>query len=614
MNLITGFKKKKIILLIVVITIALAISIFASLNHVRLQANQIIEKGQWIDHVNVDRSLYAPNEQVTITASITNHSERLNHGKIIFIIKHLGKEVGRIETNPFSLEKSKNIELQNKWLPPNTDYQGYLVEAWLVSKNKVLDKMNTAIDISSDWSKFPRYGYITNFGDLSTDEIKQNIDILNQYHINGLQFYDWQYKHHQPLAGTVEQPASQWKDIANRDTYFTTVKEYIDQAHAKNMMAMNYNLLFGAYQYSEKDGVLPEWGLYKDRSHKRQDGHPLPNIWATSKLILENPLNKDWQNYILQKERHVFKALPFDGWHIDQLGDRGTLYDFNGNKVDLYNSYTAFIKQIKEKLQIKLVMNAVNQYGDIAIGGSPVDFLYTEVWPPTIGSYGQLKDAIDRGIKLSKGTKNVVLAAYMNYKKADHKGEFNTPSVLLTDAVIFAAGGDHIELGDTGMLGKEYFPNHNLKMSPDLQKSVKDYYDFLVAYENLLRDQVTPISRKINIDQMEVNSFPIKKAIWYFSKEKENYEILHLINFDNNSSLNWRDDDGMYKKPKELKDFVLKYYTDKEIGKVYLASPDIENGSSQVIPYTRGEDEHGHYLEMTIPSITYWDMIYFERK
>jgi dextranase len=36
-------------------------------------------------------------------------------------------------------------------------------------------------------------------------------------------------------------------------------------------------------------------------------------------------------------------------------------------------------------------------------------------------------------------------------------------SVRLTDATIFAAGGDHIKLGDTGMLSKEYFPSANLK-------------------------------------------------------------------------------------------------------------------------------------------------------
>ena len=49
----------------------------------------------------------------------------------------------------------------------------------------------------------------------------------------------------------------------------------------------------------------------------------------------------------------------------------------------------------------------------------------------------------------------------MNYNKADNRGEFNTPGVLLTDAVMFALGGSHLELGGDHMLCKEYFPNEN---------------------------------------------------------------------------------------------------------------------------------------------------------
>ena len=34
--------------------------------------------------------------------------------------------------------------------------------------------------------------------------------------INGLQFYDWQDEHDKPLAGTREEPAERWQDIAKR--------------------------------------------------------------------------------------------------------------------------------------------------------------------------------------------------------------------------------------------------------------------------------------------------------------------------------------------------------------------------------------------------------------
>lgn len=71
----------------------------------------------------------------------------------------------------------------------------------------------------------------------------------------------------------------------------------------------------------------------------------------------------------------------------------------------------------------------------------------------------------------------------MNYDLANNKGYFNTPSVLMTNSVIFAFGGAHLELGEH-MLGKEYFPNNNLSMKDDLKNSLVNYYDFLVAYQN----------------------------------------------------------------------------------------------------------------------------------
>ena len=64
---------------------------------------------------------------------------------------------------------------------------------------------------------------------------------------------------------------------------------------------------------------------------------------------------------------------------------------------------------------------------------------------------------------------NTVFAAYMNYNKADNRGEFNTPGILLTDAVMFALGGSHLELGGDHMLCKEYFPNENLTMSEEAE-------------------------------------------------------------------------------------------------------------------------------------------------
>ena len=93
-----------------------------------------------------------------------------------------------------------------------------------------------------------------------------------------------------------------------------------------------------------------------------------------------------------------------------------------------------------------LVMNAVNQYGQQGIAQAATDFLYTEVWSPN-DNYSDLATIIQYNNSYSNNTKNTVLAAYMNYDLADNQGYFNTPGVLMTDAVIFANGGSHLELG-----------------------------------------------------------------------------------------------------------------------------------------------------------------------
>ena len=129
------------------------------------------------------------------------------------------------------------------------------------------------------------------------------------------------------------------------------------------------------------------------------------------------------------------------------MGDRGELWNYDGNSVNLAETYPAFLKAAKQRLDVDCVMNAVGQFGQEFIAGeAPVKFLYTEVWGNHPG-YQNLKEIIEENSRFSGNRLNTVLAAYMNYHLSDAPGEFNTPGILLTDAVIFASGGSHLELG-----------------------------------------------------------------------------------------------------------------------------------------------------------------------
>ena len=494
-----------------------------------------------------------------------------------------------------------------KWTAPSTDFTGYMIEVYNIENGVEKIYGCTAVDVSSDWSHFPRYGFLSAYGQLSNNYMDSVMNNLSRLHINGIQFYDWEYDHHQPLAGTVSNPAASWPDIANRTNYKSTVDYYISSAHTHNMQAMSYNLCYGALDDAATDGVSDLWYLYTDQNHLTKY---VLNLQAPfkSKIFLLDPSNTSWQQYIAGKTQDMYDVYAFDGYHVDQVGDIGSIYDFNGNSINLSVGFGSFLAAMKTYgPSKKLVMNAVNQFGQQAsISTSPVDFLYTEVWSPN-EAFNDLSNIIKNNDAWSNNTKKCTLAAYMDYNVAKGKGYFNTPGVLLADAVIFAFGGSHLEMGDH-MLCNEYFPNANLQMKPDLQQAIIPYYDFLSGYENLLRDGgsfKTPDIISSDGKTMINNWPPQSGGISVIGKDLGNREVIHLINFANASSFDWRDTNGDQAMPKTYQNISYILTLTRPVSKLWMASPDINGGAMQQIPFTQS----GNSIAFTLPTLQYWDMV-----
>jgi dextranase len=550
-----------------------------------------------IAYLNSDRARYEPGKPVQFLLHLKDTSQ----GDALYVRYSYLSQPLTDET-----VKLKDGSASWSWTPPKDDYRGYLVDVFVMQSGAYVDHAGIGVDVSSDWGKFPRYGYLADFSDMPAETQKGVIDRLNRLHLNGIQFYDWQAKHHQPLATQDGQLAANWTDIANRTISAETVKRYIDEAHALGMKAMNYNLLFGANRNYEQDGAKKEWGLFKDTLHDEQDHHPLPSSWKSDIFIMD-PGNKEWQNYLIAQEKKVFETLPFDGFHVDQLGDRGALWDYNGNMVDLPSSYQSFLQAGKQKLDVDYVMNAVNQFGQQQIAQSPVKFLYTEVW---LNEFKDLTDVIGQNSGLSHYEKNTVIAAYMDYDLADGSGQFNAPGVLLTDAAIFAAGGAHIEAGES-LLAKEYFPNRNLAVPDSLWKQLQGYYDFLVAYENLLRDGVTEAKPPLEAaGGPQLSEDPEKGKLWTIAREKGNTSIVHLINLTNADSTEWKDAGGTQPEPAMLQnlEYRLQLKEGKKVKRIWLATPDQYSGSPIPLSFTNKDGA----VSFAVPYLKYWDMIVIE--
>jgi dextranase len=539
-------------------------------------------------NVTKDKAKYNPGEEVNFTVNGS-------HPNTVVRYKSLGKVIAEESLSATSWS----------WTPPADDFRGYMVELVKTTDGEETVLGTVAVDVSSDWTRFPRYGFLSEFGNVPAAQRNRVLNNLKDFHINGLQYYDWHDKHHIPLpTDDMGNPHDSWTDLFNRPVDLATIEGYIEAGHERNMASMFYNLLFGVWNADPEDNVKDEWLMYKDRFHNNADRHGLGDF---GDILLTDPANKEWQEYIFNETAIVYENLNFDGWHLDQLGDRGRLYDFEGNVIPMGEGFEDFLVNLNQKFpDKKMALNAVDQFQQEKILNAPVDFAYTEVWGRN--QYQDLVQVILENYEYSNGELNTVLAAYMNYDA--HGGTFNSPGVLLTDAVIFAFGGSHLELGEH-MLSSEYFPNTKLTMEPQLETSLKEYYDFMVAYQNLLRDGGTfnnPTVRSTD-DDVRINNWPpVFARTAAVGKELEHSQVVHLLNFDGVSTLQWKDNNRVQTVPNVKDNFSVSIQAERNVSRVWFASPDLDGGASTDLEFT----QNGNEINVEVPYLKYWSMIVLE--
>lgn len=550
--------------------------------------------------IKTDRAVYSPGQKVRFTASspIDGYRIRYRHG---------------LET----LAEADGTGTSWEWTPPVDDFTGYMVEIYLPGKDSETIHGSIAVDVSSDWKRYPRYGFVATFDQskLAPGVIEAEMDFLNRCHINGVQFQDWHFKHHWPLGGVPGALMDTYTDIANREVSTDVVRKYIDVQHSLGMKSIFYNLCFGVLDDAKEDGVDEKWYLYKDSSRGTRDSHQLPSSWK-SDIYLVDPSNPGWQEYIGKRNEDVYVSFDFDGYQIDQLGSRGTLYDYNGKTVNLPVGYRSFIDAMKTRHPDKrLVMNSVSSYGASQIAGSgKVDFCYNELWNDE-ASFDDLHKVIKANDTYSNGTLPTVFAAYMNYDYAgNHQGYFNNPGVIMADAVMMALGGSHLELGDH-MLSREYFPASPLAMNDELRMAMIRYYDFMTAYQNLLRGTDTASETTIAVScddatkRVKFQTWPPKaRTVATYARKVGGKTVVHLLNFLNTDDMSWRDLNASRVEPLLKTDFPVSMKFDGNVKNVWVASPDVHGGAAVRLPFSISNG----VLKFKVPFLKYWDMIVIE--
>ena len=364
-----------------------------------------------------DKSTHEPGKQATITA------EASTGGTVHFSVSHLGTE---IDSGDATVENGKATWT---YTTPSEDGQGYLVTATGGDGTHA----ETAIDASTSWTRFPRMGYLSHFKPTAPEgtdghttyeaflfqKPQDYIDKLSRdYHINALQYYDWQYRHEQPVA--TGDLADKWP-LWYRDTYASkkTITDYIQDAGKANIGSLAYSMAYAANDNYDTNTIKDEWRLREDngsywvRDLGEQWWVPTPEgvDKPKSHQFMMNVNNEDWRDYITGQYKTQKTEFKFDGTHIDTLGQTSKK-DASGNPVDLTDGLAALVDDTYKNVGGQVGINLPDGAGSEKINKASAAYMYTELWDHNetnaqVASYLQ-------SARNNAGNKPQIVAAYAN--------------------------------------------------------------------------------------------------------------------------------------------------------------------------------------------------------
>lgn len=556
-----------------------------------------------IDTLYTDKAIYKPGEQLELTFNADSPAtvtiQIYNFGELI-VDK---KTICQSGTNHWT------------WTIPNEDYEGYIIKASAGANAQYI-----GVNVNGNVANVPIEGFLGDFGpNLSESNMQKVVKQMNRMHVNYVQFYDWYDRDDMPLRIVNGQPEQNWLDFMKRPISFNTVKSYIDAVHQYGMQAMLYNLIYGSQlgittsDDSNLNWVNPnltkEMFLYKDTKAIQTAGENDQSFGGKLNITYMNVLNGAWKNYLCGQINNVYKYLPFDGWHVDQLGSLpDDTYSFDGYHLkwwDYGDGYGGMLKTAKQVSPNKrLTINATDGLGiEKIMASNTVDFVYVEPWTSIGYSFEQLANFIRKTNQQYK--KPVVLASYVNKEKADGKnnndGMVNDAAALLCDAMEMANGASHLEFGEH-YLANEYFPNHTLKLSDETQRKLMSYMDNFVAYLMILNGKW--VDDEITSSTHSLSTTFEKDKITTVYKRSSRGAIVSLINMTGVAHDNWQDPRGTQVMPTKQNNIKLHIPVTGQVKSVSLIKAD-ESAEIHPISFTQSNN----FIDLTIDELTVWDLV-----
>lgn len=481
------------------------------------------------------------------------------------------------------------------WTPPPEAPRGYGLTVRLFASDRIVASASTAFDVLEHWTQAPRYGFLSEFGP-GRDDTGATMDWLMRYHLNGLQFYDWQYRHEALLP-----PTEEYTDLLGRRLSLDTVERLIEAAHAHNIAAMPYTAIYGASPPFYREHST--WALFQPAGQPFEFGDGLL-------YIMDPTPGSPWNEHLLHEFSRVLKRTGFDGIHIDQYGAPQVARNAAGERVDLAAVFPAFINQTAALVREQrgesgaVIFNAVRNWPTDTVAAARQNAVYIEVWEP----YRDFMDLHRLVVRAQRqgADKPVILAAYI------HPDHFH--NVRLANAVIFASGGFHLELGEPqAMLADPYFPRFGV-MNETMQGAVRQYYDFLVRYEEVLSVGMVDATGKrapaLRIEGIETRSLRSRDRVAVIVRQGQDRETFSLVNLIGIDSGQWAT--PLTTGPRPLSSLAVQIHASRPVTRAWWASPDRGILDAQMLDVSSTRVAGGWNTSLVLPYLDVWSMIVLE--
>ncbi|KIL39473.1 hypothetical protein SD70_19905 [Gordoniibacillus kamchatkensis] len=555
------------------------------------------------------KAQFASGERIGLCAELrhvgTGARKLRMEARVMLLDRHVGTLFREVE-----LPAEGTAVVEWEFAAIEADCDGYGVDVTLYDGEEALETYSTAFDVVSDWRKATRYGFLSDF---DTDEsgVAADVDYLRKLHINLVQFYDWMYRHDDLVP-----PQSEFRDLMGRELSLDVVKEKIALCRRFGMKSIAYGAVYGASRdFYEQH---PDWALYDSDGNV----HHLIDLFFIMNIAPDSP----WHDHILQQYERALTLVGFDGIHMDTYGAPKTAFSrLHGDErlEVLKEQFPVLIDHARERLErvsgdVGLIFNNVGNWPVGTVGDAKQDAMYIEVWPP-YERYHHLRDIIARAKLLGNG-KPVILAAYLKSYRDLPKDEWaraNAAALLLT-AAIAANGAYHLLHGEfQGILTQGYYVDYSRLDDAEFVRTIRNYYDFLVRYANVLYDAaLEDVSMthtgwdnvEYTFEGFPCSSYGEAGKMWTVIRESRRYKTISFINLSNNDDF-WNEGK---RTPHPQQGIQAVITLDGTVRSVFAASPDKEMGRPRAVPYRIAAGPKGKTLTVELPPVYVWELLVVE--